>query len=218
MTSYAIILTHNRPTLLSQTVDAVALQVSLVVILDNASTPPVHQTWDAENYMLMRDSTQPPNIAKMWNDGLTMIEGAERAAHNTTWEVAILCDDAPPPPGWFVRVSTAMRKHHVIAASTHSYHPIDLPYTLTDLTNDPNRMCPWAFVLAGEAGIRADPRLRIHYQDTDVDWQARKRGGTLIAPGPVVPNLRVGENPDRPEYAHIIAEDQRVFNEKWGIG
>jgi hypothetical protein len=215
VTDYAIVLSHNRPDLLTQTVDAIATQVNLVMIVDNASVPPIKQTWQSENYMLLRNPEQPPNIARMWNEQFDLIAAAEAVAGNSQWNIACLCDDAPAPPGWFVRVSTAMRKAKAVAGSTHSYAPIDAAYTLTYLSNGVDRMCPWAFVIAGEHNLRADERMRLHFQDTDLDWQARQRGGTIIVPGPVVPNLRIGENPDRPEYAHIIHEDERIFNEKW---
>lgn len=213
---YAIVLTHNRPDLLPGCVDAIADQVDLVVVVDNASSPPATPTWRAENYEFVFVPDQPPNLAKMWNAQLDRI--ASKHEDGDTWNVAVLCDDVTVPNGWFRCVADQMREHDAAAASTHSYEAIYSPYRLTALTNGGDRMCPWAFVLPGERGLRADESMRWWYCDTDLDWQARQSGGTVVVPGPVAVNGRIGDFTARiPELSAQTHRDAQTFHAKWGV-
>ncbi len=211
MKNYAIILTHNRPTLLYQCVQSIIDQVDMVIIVDNASNPSVNIL--QSGIEVIRDPEQPPNIAKMWNQQINRI--AEQNSLEEMWNIALLCDDTIIPPYWYIKVSTAMRDVGVSAASTHSYAPISSSYRLTSLTNGADRMCPWAFMIAGESRLRADESLHWWYCDTDLDWQARVNGGTLIVDGPIVPNERIGEYTQRPELSLQAKEDERTFYAKW---
>jgi hypothetical protein len=93
-----------------------------------------------------------------------------------------------------------------------------VPYVLTELSNGVDRMCPWAFILPGERGLRADESMHWWYVDTDLDWQARQSGGTLIAPGPIAPNSEVGYwTAMRPELNARAGTDAQVFHQKWGL-
>jgi GT2 family glycosyltransferase len=212
---YAVVLTHNRPELLTRCVDAIAPQVDEVVVVDNASDPPVEATWTAINVDVVRDPTQPPNLGRMWNEQLDRI--AELDVDSSTWDVALICDDVVVPDGWFGRVTEAMRSTNAAAASAHSYQEIHAPYVLTELSNGVDRMCPWAFILRGEAGLRADESMHWWYVDTDLDWQARLNGGTLVAPGPIAANERIGEWTNvKPELGERAGIDGQVFERKWG--
>lgn len=215
---YAVILTHNRPALLEQAVEAIAYQATTVTVVDNASDPPTSRNWRAHNVEIVHVPDQPPNLAAMWNEQLDRIAERHQPGRRYTWDVALICDDVAVPPGWFSTVSNAMREHGAAAGSTHSYHPISVPYLLTELTNGTDRMCPWAFVLRGELGLRADETMHWFYCDTDLDWQARVNGGTLIAPGPVAVNARVGDfTGSKPELAAQAEVDKATFRAKWGV-
>lgn len=216
MRTYAVIPTHNRPELLRRTVDTIAPQVHLVIVVDNASDPPVESDWDATNVRLVREPIQPPNLGTMWNAQLDAIAREERDAGTDRWNVAFLCDDSPVPDGWVDAVSSGLRAHGASAASTHSYEPVEHAYVLRELSNGADRMCPWAFMLPGERGLRADDSMAWWYVDTDIDWRARLDTGTLVVPGPVVNNLLVGEYTNiRPELGEQAARDGETFNRKW---
>lgn len=216
---YAVILTHNRPNLLLRCVKAISFQVDMTVIIDNASAPPVIAT-DFRPYpsMVIRDSEQPPNLSRLWNIGITCVENWTRMQQQESWDLAILCDDAIVHDGWFQRTAACMREHECMAASTHSVLATEYPVLKTAPDHDVyNRMCPWAFILRGEAGIRADEDLRWWWGDTHVDFTARKLGGMIIAPGPVVPNEKMGEFTNI--YAHLgeqAGRDGETFAAKWG--
>jgi glycosyltransferase involved in cell wall biosynthesis len=213
---FAVVLTHNRPALLWECVESVFPQVDHLIIVDNASVPPVpDDEWPA-NATVVHDPTQPPNLSRLWNTQLDSIQATEPGPR---WDVVLLCDDVLMPSDWFDRVSTALRAHPTAAAaSTHSYTPIEEAYLLSHLSNDVNRMCPWCFMLPGERGLRADETMHWWYTDTDVDMRARQSGGTLIVPGPIATNERVGEYTNsKPELAEQAGRDGEVFQAKWGF-
>lgn len=215
---FAVILSHNRPELLRECVALVAPQVDRVVVVDNASDPPVPDDGWQLNVRVVHDPLQPPNLAYLWNSTLDRIRDSW-AWVGARWDVALLCDDVMMPPDWFDRVSGALRAHPTAAAaSAHSYVPIDQPYLLTQLSNGADRMCPWCFMLPGERGLRADESMMWWWTDTHVDMLARLSGGTLIVPGAIATNERVGEFTNtRPELAEQAGRDGDRFQEIWGF-
>jgi glycosyltransferase involved in cell wall biosynthesis len=220
-TSYAIILTHNRPELLARCVAAVAPQVDTIILVDNESDPPALIEPDKPDYarlVLLRYSG-PPNLSAMWNLGLTVAAAcAQAAADQQHWDAIMLCDDAILPDRWVRNVSTGMREHGAAAACTHPLREIHSPILKLDPDRDiTNRMCGWAYMLAGEKGLRADQRLRWWWGDTHMDWLARKAGGMVILPGPVVANERPNDfTVNRPELGEQAGRDGKTFAEIWG--
>lgn len=213
MNDYAVILTHNRPVLLERCVAAIGPQVGLVIIVDNASEPAVDDRGWPANVSVRHVAEQPPNLGKLWNAQLD-----ELATWNVgqPWNVALLCDDVVVPDDWYARVRDGLRHHGAVAASTHSYAPISTAYVLHELTNGVDRLCPWAFMLAGERGLRADESMAWFYVDTDLDWRARQAGGSVIVPGAIAPNLEVGYwTAAKPELTAQAVRDGETFWTKW---
>lgn len=221
MTSYAIVLTHQRPELLQQCVAAIAPQVDRVHVVDNASDPPMRRmvsNWPG-NMVMFEDATQPPNLAKLWNGQIDLIERIERVKGSETWEVAFLCDDSIVPLGWFSIVAGGIRAHGAAAGSTGALEPRQdfLLHQRTD-ANVWTRMCGWAFMLAGEKGLRANEDLHWWYQDSDLDMEARSRGGTIICPGLNVPNTLPGHWTNaKPHLGSRAGLDRQAFVAKWGF-
>lgn len=221
MTSYAVVLTHDRPELLQQCINAISPQVTYVHVVDNASAPPVRRLlhdWPG-NVVVFEDETQPPNLAAMWNVQLNLIEKLERAKDSEVWEVAFLCDDSIVPPGWFSIVAGGIRGYGATAGSTGALEPRHdfLLHTKID-ANVWTRMCGWAFVLAGEKSLRANQELHWWYQDSDLDMTARLSGGTIICPGLSVPNTLPGAwTNDKPELGTRAGLDRQAFVAKWGF-
>lgn len=225
----AIIPTHDRPVELARLLDAITPQCNFVLVVDNASTPPVHQSYPgaigpdtvmgiaATNLHIIRDEEQPPNLSRLWNVGL------DRAAAHAEWfgfdvyDVAIFNDDAVVPPGWWDLVSGALRDHPTAAvACTPAHGAIPAPVLNTTPGGDLSaRMTPWAFVARGELGMRSDERMRWWWFDTDWDYRARQGGGVLIVPGPVV--INTGANSSTVgALAEQAGRDRRTFREIWG--
>jgi GT2 family glycosyltransferase len=214
--SYALVLTHNRPELLLECVLAISLQVDHILIIDNASDPPTRGYNLPNNTFIMRVETQPPNIAQMWNLGFDTI-ARDHVVHtpNDPYDIAVLCDDAIVASDWFKIVSDGMREHGAAIGCTRSHNEIESPMMKFSPDRDMvHRMTPWAYVIAGEIQLRADERMHIWWQDTDLDWQARHAGGMVVLPGPVVanrvPNEVFANNSDR------AILDGDAFAMKWG--
>ncbi len=222
---YAIIPTHNRFEMLAELVSTVSREVDAVFVIDNASDPPVSipALRDACAYprgviIVMRDDEQPPNLSRLWNVGLdatqTWIE--ERRPETTTWDVAVLNDDALPLAGWLTMVSEEMRSDERAPAAACVVRLAEPSVLKTEPDRDLyRRLDGGAFMLRGELGLRADESLHWWWGDTDLDWQARAAGGTLIISGPPVPN-RLANSTTVGELALQGGRDGEVFKEKWG--
>jgi glycosyltransferase involved in cell wall biosynthesis len=207
----AVIITHNRPELLRQTVRAIAHQVDEIFILDNASSPPV----DLENLefgvtavSILYVPTQPPNLAELWEEGLSQAESIGGRY------VAFLCDDSPPPEAWYDTVVQAMRQTGaVIGCSGGTQYEVK---TAPD-HDIMNRMPGWAFVLDAKSGVRPDTSMAWWWLDTDIDFQARGAGGMVHIPGFYVHNIHPNEYTySKPWAAERIGLDAQAFEAKWG--
>lgn len=223
-----IILTHNRPELLARCVAAAGSQVDYLLVIDNASDPPVdHTTLRAAGtvavpLVVLSIPDQPPNISRMWAAGLThgrfAMTAPSPAPAAQRWNVALLCDDVILPDGWVQIVATGLREYGAAAACTHAITPIAQPVVKTAPDSDiMNRMTGWAFMLVGELGLEPDLRLHWWWCDTHMDWQARSKGGMVILPGPVAVNERPNEyTVGRPELGQRAGDDGKAFEQIWG--
>jgi len=162
------------------------------------------------------DPHQPPNLSRLWNHGLNRVAKLAAAEGLGQWDVAVLNDDAVIPPYWFEQLGHAMRSNACAAAG---YGPVDR-VTVHDspgTTRLDERMPGWAFLLRGEAGIRADEQFRWWCGDNDIDMQARRLGGTLIYPGDHVKHYFPDQSTaTRPELQAMTGPDMARFVEKWG--
>ena len=121
---YALILAHNRPQELIDVLSAIRPQVSLTWVIDNASEPPLYEIlaeagYDSSGHVMVRDSEQPPNLARLWNEGLDQIHlynDGGKPGDPTRYKVAVLTDDVVIPAGWMDTVCEAMDRtrlgHH----------------------------------------------------------------------------------------------------------
>jgi glycosyltransferase involved in cell wall biosynthesis len=215
----AFVLTHNRHDILRKCVDAISVQVDKVCVIDNASTPPiVFNDLRSIIHTLIYDDEQPPNLARLMNIGFDWAQSEACDDINYEWNVAVLCDDVIAPQGWFSSVKSALRSTCAVAGSTHQSAHVTQILIKTEPDSDIyNRMQGSACVFKGEAGLRADERMRWWWQDTDLDWQARKAGGMVISPGPVAVNERPNDFTNaKPELATQAGKDREVFIQKWG--
>lgn len=216
---FTIIPTKDRPTWLVPLVVSLGPQCDAIVVVDNASTPPLVQAQlrdgDASVHVI-RDEEQPPHLSRLWNVAL---DYCEKLADAPVWDVAVLNDDVLCPFGWLEIVAEALREHpSAVIAHTGTGRRVQAPQLRTVLDNElETRMCPHAFVLRGESGLRADESMRWWYFDTDLDWRARQSGGVLTVPGPLVSNAF--SNASTVGVLREQADRDRVtFEKKWGAG
>lgn len=235
---FAVIITHNRPELLAQCVASIAPQVDAIVVLDNASQPPVehgqmaaavrrHPSADAR-VVVVREAIQPPNISLLWRIGLGYARSLYMGDHDTRhslpslqdYHVAMLCDDALVPAGWFSTVCAEMVRTGATAGASD---PFDRPgYNVLKTSPDNDimgRMPGHAFMLNASAP-QPDASMHWWWCDTDLDFQARKMGGFVMVGGPglgvvnVEPNHYTNVDPKLAERAGV---DGEAFVGKWGF-
>jgi GT2 family glycosyltransferase len=225
---YALIPTHNRVTELRKLAVQLRKQLDVLVIIDNASDPPLtvadlFPDPDADPSRLhtvrvVRDEEQPPHLYRMWNDGFRIIKTHADAFGLKEWDVAVFNDDSSVPSGWFDIVASGLRSHPTaVAASTTTHIRINSPWFSTQpgeggLTH---RLCPWAFVVRGEVGMQADETMRWWWGDTDWDWRCRQNGGILLLPGPIAVNTHANAQTNG-ELAVQAGRDRLRFAEIWG--
>lgn len=221
---YALIPTHNRPEQLRSLVRSLVDQCDAIYIVDNASNPPVtadvfaNDKLPSGGVLIIPDDEQPPNLSRFWNVGLNAIAAGAHHMSLTKWDVAILNDDAVVPGGWYDYVAAKLRETPgVRVACTNAYGVSHAPLTKHEPDRDvTTRMCPWAFVVPGELGQRADERFRWWWGDTDWDWTARQNGGVTIWPGLQVFNTGANSSTVG-ELAVQAGRDGQAFAEKWGL-
>jgi hypothetical protein len=200
-------------------------QCDRVVIVDNGSNPPIKpETWGMVEWWetgwvgSVSVPEDPPNISRLWNIGLDLVEQAVRGVHDE-WDVAVLNSDVVVPHDWMSRMSSAMRSGPAVLAypdqsgyqSGSILHREAGPVPLTQ------RITGYAHLMRGEAGLRYDETMAWWYSDDDMDWSARQRGGALLVPGLGVehrdPN---GSTNARHELQVQAGLDRQTFINKWG--
>jgi hypothetical protein len=160
-----------------------------------------------------------PNISRWWNEGLDICTQVMDMTEGDTpgrYDVAILNDDVIVPPGWFDTVSDGMRMYECAAACSGA--PNSSPVLLQRPGPVPlhTRLQGFAFILAGEKGIRANEELRWYFSDDYIDWRARELGGMVMVPGHNVNHLYPNEQMTG-ELHQFSAEDAAKFKEIWGV-
>lgn len=218
---YAIIPTRNRPAELERLVGQLQGWADAIVIVDNASTPPVSEldlrgAWGHTTLGIIECLEQPPSLYRMWNLGFDGARAAETFGGNGRWDVAVFNDDTVLPDGWCEYVGAHLRNSAAVAASTYPFPTSSAAALKT--RHDGNimtRMCPWAFMIRGELGLRADETFRWWWGDTDLDWQACNAGGVLLLPGPVPANT-LANSTTVGVLAEQAGRDGETFARKWG--
>lgn len=228
----AVIATHNRPVELRRCVEAIAPQVDTIVVVDNASDPPVElpnrvpggrDPYDVDTVRVctLYDPEQPPNLSRLWNLGLRWVADYFRGGDIGEYDVAVLNDDAVPPADWFDALSAAMREWGAEAVSSDPFGVLEPGGRRIYRGEHPPsvhvRLTGWAFILCGEwDGAALDERFRWWYGDDDLSHRARLAGGLVHVGGVPVPNTGADTS-----TVGVLAEqagrDRATFIEKWGM-
>lgn len=215
--TFAIIPTNGRPCH-KRAFAAIREQVDRVIIVEGG---PDAKT--IEHQFVVREPEL--NISRWWNLGLTLAASQmqdinqERrnagAGDLTKWDVAIINDDAIVPEGWFRAVSEKMREMKAAAACSGTPYAMSSFHTHAGPVDLHTRMQGYAFVLAGEKGVRANEKLKWYFSDDHVDWMSRQLGGMVNIPGYVVEHLHPNGQMT-PELQAQTAEDAAEFVAYWG--
>lgn len=212
----AVIPTRNRHEMLADCINSVVDQVDRVIVIDNESDPPVDpDPWQGKVGAL-HVALDPPNISRLWNIGLAIVEGA---SPTDEWDVAVLNDDVVVPPGWVDTLSARMRATTaVLAYPDQAGGQQEILHTGTAPVSLSQRITGYAFMLRGEVGLRADEDFVWWAGDDDLGLRAQAAGGALLVPGiPVehrAPDVQTNASPVLTAQA---ARDMDTFLAKWGV-
>lgn len=210
---YAVIPTRNRPHELTQLVNRLHADGAHPIVIDNGSTPPAAPPAVCT---VVVEPQQPPNLARFWNLGFEVVAELAADAGHDWWDIGVLNDDAVIPPGWFDAVTTTLRTTGAAAACSDPYGTMRSLTVKYDPDRDvTTRMCPWAFILRGELGFRADESMAWWFQDTDADWWARANGGMAIVPGYLTQNTHANTTTVG-ALAEQAGRDRQAFAAKHG--
>lgn len=159
-----------------------------------------------------------PNISRWWNQGLNMAVTVHELSGGTgpTWDVAILNDDVIVPEGWFNAVATKMREMRAAAACSGGPYNMPIFHTRPGPVALDTRLQGFAFMVAGEKGLRANEDLRWYFSDDFMDWESRRMGGMVMIPGFHVTHLYPNAQMT-PELQVFCAEDAAKFQAMWGM-
>lgn len=216
--TYAVIPTRGRPHQLMAAISSIAAQVQDIVIVDNNDIQSVFTSDDRFNawpVTIIHEPMQPPNLSKLWNIGLDVVE--DFAEGDEVYNVVILNDDAIAPDGWVRRVSNAMRGHGAAAGSSAPFGlRRDVHVWGADVEPSvATRVTGWAFMLRGELGFRFDEQFQWWCGDDDMSVWARNNGGLVHVGGVPVQNLHANESTDG-LLARVAADDMQRFVDKHG--
>lgn len=211
--TYAIIPTNGRECF-ERALASVYHQVDRVFVIEGGPDAKLLHPRGEFDYDFTVIREPELNISKWWNLGLHVI--ADRARQNRTqrWNVVIINDDVILPPGWVKKVAEMMRSMNVAAASTGNPNPIPALHTQPGPVNLMTRLQGFAFMLAGERGVRANEQLKWYFSDDHVDWLSRQKGGVLSIPGLQVEHL-YPNGQVTPEIQEQIAKDAHTFTQYW---
>lgn len=231
---HVVVATHNRPDDLRDCVAAIAPQVHRVIVIDNASDPPVACTRDDCDPLtckpvspdidhVITDDEQPPNLSRLWNRGLDRAHGYAVINGATRWDTLVLNDDFIAGPGFVDRLQNALRADHAVIASPYAFGPgaterVDVYQQIGTLRGLDTRMAGFAFMIRGESGLRLDERFRWWYGDDDLSQQACAAGGRVVVHGLTWDHRRPDQQTHaRPELMEQAGRDRLSFVTKWGF-
>jgi len=226
---YAVIPTRNRHEHLVALLRQLENQVDLVYVIDNASDEPLSSLWLRTQAnvrtIVRRDDEQPPHLYKMWNAAFNVIATTAKIMGEKLWDVAVFNDDTLLPPNWYDYVADGLRKCYPALGGGERCPAVCGTYA-GDWGTQPmikdridgnimNRVCPWAFVVRGELGLRADESMRWWWGDTDFEWQAIQAAGVLVLPG-TTPINTLANSTTHGALAEQAGRDGETFALKWG--
>jgi hypothetical protein len=217
---FAVIPTNGRPCMFDA-VEAISRQVDKVMVIDTSGSLMGGSFND--HIFHYPGKTGEVNISRWWNNGLNIvvrhiqqriIAGTGVLDIPTKWDVAIINDDVIVPEGWFDAVSGKMREMRAAAAcSGGSGMPV--LHTHPGPVGLDTRMQGFAFIVAGELGLRANEDLKWYFTDDYMDWESRKLGGMVMVPGLHVQHL-YPNGQMTPEIHAQTAVDAQTFVDLYG--
>lgn len=201
----------------------------LVSLLDQADTLFLIRTEEfsvpdikTTKLSFITDTTQPKNISRWWNLGITAAASYAKAFHQDEWNVLIVNDDIVACPQLVETLNAGLRGLRT-RTPVLAYPDNWPPYGRAEFHSTPGqvqlstRLSGWCFMLRGETRLLADEQFEWFYGDDDLDWRAREQGGAVMVPGCPVEHLHPNElTAASLELSARTHLDRQLFAAKWG--
>jgi GT2 family glycosyltransferase len=188
---------------------------NFIALFDNGSDPPYPQP------ALLADGMP---LHEMWNTGLGLAEKAAKEATAEHWNVLVINNDVSVPPDFLKRLEWGLRQDPDHWIAYPNWHGVQIPDGVGAIMpksgkGDGRTLSGWAFMIAGESGLRFDEQFAWWYGDADIQRQAEAAGKHVVAVGGCFcdhldPMKSTIEDPERLAQAE---EDEAKFAAKWGL-
>jgi hypothetical protein len=179
-----------------------------VVVVTNGHDPiqqrelPVH---------VVHDKQPDVNISRWWNLGLEWIAAADSSPHH----VLIMNADARILTEGVARLSLALDEHPDACMAGPMRGRSVHHETRHGFLGFEQRIPGFCFMLASRSGLRADEQFQWWAGDDDLEWRARRQGGTLLV-GPIE-YAHLSDGTPRGHLRDLAVADLRRFEAKWGV-
>lgn len=214
---FAVIPSNGRECV-TDCIDAIFPQVDHVVVICTGNVMRGMNSWYDKITKLYYQGHV--NISTWWNMGLdfarTQIRHSTHDFVPRKWDVALINDDVIVPEGWFDAVSGTMRQLQAAAACSGGTSGMPVLHTQPGPVPLSTRMQGFAFIVAGEHGLRANEDLNWYFTDDFMDWESRKLGGMVMVPGFHVQHL-YPNGQMTPELQAQTAVDAQTFVDIYGM-
>jgi hypothetical protein len=210
---YAIIPSNGRACL-DRCLGAIRPQVDITILIKTKEF--TRHGFHHDPGLLAYQDYSDINISRWWNQGLDYADTHSSLNFDSAkYDVAIINDDVIVPEGWFDAVSGTMRQMGVAAGCSGGTGGMPVLNTQPVAVPLHTRMQGFAFIVAGELGVRADETLKWYFTDDHVDWKSRELGGVVMIPGMHVEHL-YPNGQLTPELLAQTAVDAQTFVDIWG--
>lgn len=190
-------------------VSALLPQVNFMAVIEAGPDRFSRQDYP-DSVTILSEPTGSLNISQWWNIGIDWASNIAGEIGAEAWDVAIINDDVIVQPTWLCYIADDMRILGCVASCSGGTGTSPIIHRSPGPVSLYTRLQGFAFVLAGESGIRADERLEWWYQDDKLTADAASAGGMVMYPDCHVRHLF--PNGQMTPQMHVqIAKDREMF-------
>lgn len=210
---FGVIPTNGRECV-EKAVAALLPQVNGLIIIEAGGS--VTRRIYPEGVAVLPDPLAPDlNISRWWNLGIDWAAQQAAAMGATTWDVAVINDDVIVPSTWLCYIADDMRALGCLAGCSGGHGGSPTIHRRAEPVSLFTRLQGFAFVIAGESGLRADEDLKWWYGDDKLGAEAAAAGGMVMFPGCSVQHLYPNAQTTL-DHQPQIGRDRTTFITKMG--
>lgn len=209
---FGVIPTNGRDCV-DRAVEALRPQVDRLAIVEGGD--PVTKREYPENVDVLQGGAEL-NISHWWNTGIDWAADIAKEAGAEKWDVAVINDDVIVPPTWLCYITQDLRALGAVAGCTGGRNHAPEIQRAARAISLWQRIQGFAYVIAGETGLRIDEGMKWWFSDDDLGATAATMGGMVMMPGCHVTHLHPGGQ-TTVDHQPQIGRDRDYFIAKWGF-